>query len=87
MFEEYVGFDESKMGQTGNNGNRAMEDGKADFIYYNDFMAPRHRGKGSMVYWDGHGALLDAVKMNTYVPKSPDPNKRYAATVAYGARH
>ncbi|MBI4580174.1 MAG: type II secretion system protein [Planctomycetes bacterium] len=79
LFEEYAGFDEDRPGHAGSNKTNALNDGFSGFLFkYDDFLAPRHRGRGHILYWDGHTALVDARKAN-------DPGKRYAGIVCAGA--
>jgi prepilin-type N-terminal cleavage/methylation domain-containing protein len=62
LFEEYQGFGDSLLGTN----TLALNDGHSDMIENlgatSDPLSPRHRKRGSIIYWDGHADLADALK-------------------------
>lgn len=77
MYEEWPGADDRLQADTPGNNDNALNDGYSGFMEFNDFMAARHRSKGTVLFWDGHAAYADK-RFNFY------PGDPYAAIVAFG---
>jgi prepilin-type N-terminal cleavage/methylation domain-containing protein len=57
-----------------------LNDGYSFFSGIQDMMTQRHlgqnRGNGHIMYWDGHAALVDSVKFNSwYLDKNPEAER------------
>lgn len=78
MFEEYPGFDDSLQSPKPGNAVSALNDGHSGFFDYTDYMAGRHFGKGTVLFWDGHTDMVIAKRFNYY------PSDKYAAYMVLG---
>lgn len=90
MFEEWQSADDPLQASTGSTGFDDLNDGySAPLTSACDHITARHKNRGHILYWDGHVALVDGIKLNQY-PRHYDAgsvpaDKRYAATVIIGA--
>jgi prepilin-type N-terminal cleavage/methylation domain-containing protein/prepilin-type processing-associated H-X9-DG protein len=80
LFEEWPGVDDALHADAPQYADQTLNDGYSGFLWYENFIAARHKNMGHILYWDGHASLVDGRRFNYY------PADRYAAIVAIGAR-
>jgi len=63
LYEEYQNFGEPPA-WIGPNKRHTLNDGYSGFLVNDDFLSLRHRLKSNVLFWDGHTALVDALRFN-----------------------